>query len=194
MTMENKTTFFARLAPRLAPSDLVRVRGAYYLAKYGHRAQVRKETDAAGQPLRYFEHPRRVAIIAMDEGLCFDPDVICACLTHDVEEDTDDIDAAIIEQFLGSEVARLVRILTKEPKEGYAKRLASADFKPVFVKACDRLDNLRSLAETPQEFQEKQRKETLQVYRPIFQDVLGREHVLLGLIDEELRKLRTPPG
>lgn len=29
----------------IAPSDIVKIRGAYYLAKYGHRAQIRKELD-----------------------------------------------------------------------------------------------------------------------------------------------------
>ena len=158
--MENKATFFARLEPRLAPSDMTRVRGAYYLAKYGHRAQVRKEVDETGKPLRYFEHVRRVAIVAMDEGGCYYPDIICACLLHDALEDTEDIDATIIEQFLGSEVARRVRLLTKIPKEGYFDRLATADSWTRLIKLCDRLDNLRSLPEGDPGFATKTLKET----------------------------------
>jgi (p)ppGpp synthase/HD superfamily hydrolase len=143
MTTENKASFFARLEPRLAPSELVKVRAAYYLAKYGHRAQVRKETDGQGNLLRYFEHVRRVAIILMDEADCYDPDLICTALLHDALEDTED-------------------------KEGYADRLRLADDETLLVKACDRLDNLRSLGETPPAFRKKQFLETLETYWPLF--------------------------
>lgn len=185
---ENKTTFFARLEPRLSPSDLIRVRGAYYMAKYGHRAQVRKETDEAGQPLRYFEHVRRVAIILMDEAKCYDPDLIITCLLHDTLEDTDDIDAPVIEQFFGKNVARRVRLLTKEPKEGYVDRLMSADEETVLCKACDRLDNLRSLHQTPAMFQVRQIKETAEVYLPLFEMKLGVHRITFAI-----KQLVWPP-
>ena len=168
---ENKSSFFARLEPRLAPSDVVRVRGAYYLAKFGHRAMVRKETGPDGNPLRYFEHVRRVALILMDEAEIYDADLVCAALLHDTMEDTEDIDGAIIEQFFGAKVAWRVRLLTKKPKEGYEKRLrASADPGVILVKACDRLDNLRSLGETSEEFQKKQYLETYEKYLPLFEE------------------------
>jgi (p)ppGpp synthase/HD superfamily hydrolase len=168
MTVDNKATFFARLEPRLAPSDLVRVRAAYYLAKYGHRAQTRKEKDIEGQPLRYFEHLRRVAINMMDEVGCYDPDLIITCLLHDTLEDTDDIDANIIEQFFGKDVARRVKMLTKTKNDNYIERLKTADEETILVKACDRLDNLRYLKEAPFEFQKKQFEETIKFYMPIF--------------------------
>lgn len=168
---ENKASFFARLEPRLAPSELVKVRAAYYLAKYGHRAQVRKETDGQGHPLRYFEHVRRVAIVLMDEADCYDPDLICTALLHDALEDTEDIDSAIIEQMFGPAVARRVRLLTKDPKEGYVDRLKLADDETLLVKACDRLDNLRSLGETTSAFRKKQFLETLETYWPLFREL-----------------------
>lgn len=115
---ENKALFFARLE-----------------SKYG------------GNPLRYFEHVRRTAIIAMDEGHVYDPDIICTCLLHDALEDTEDIDSGIIEQFFGKEVVRRVTLLTKIPKEGYFERLKYADPMTKFVKLCDRLDNLRSIGD-----------------------------------------------
>lgn len=166
--MEDKAAFFARLKPMLAPSDLARVRGAYYLAKYGHRAQTRKELGPDGSPLRYFEHVRRVAIILMDEANVFDPDLVITCLLHDAMEDTEDIDASVIEQFFGCAVARRVRILTKDPKEGYVERLYAADMETVLVKACDRLDNLRSLEDCSETFIAKQLIETEGVYLPLF--------------------------
>ena len=165
--MENKASFFARLETRLAPSDLVRVRGAYYLAKFGHRAQVRKELGEDGNPLRYFEHVRRVALVLMDEAKVYDPDLICTALLHDTLEDTEDIDAHIIEQFFGANVARRVRLLTKA-KDDYVARLQSADHGTILVKMCDRLDNIRSLDGTTEEFKARQLKETWDKYMPIF--------------------------
>lgn len=159
---ENKVSFFTRVEPRLSPSDLTRVRGAYVLAKYGHRAHTRTETDADGNNLRYFEHIRRVAIVLMDELHCYDPNLICTALLHDALEDTDDIDAAIIEQFFGLDVCRRVRLLTKIPKEGYLDRLTTADTQTIIVKICDRVDNLRSLSQANEAFQKKQLAETLQ--------------------------------
>lgn len=178
---ENKTTFFARLEPRLAPSDLRRVRGAYYMAKYGHRAQVRKELGPDGEPLRYFEHVRRVAIIMMDIAGIYDADYVCTCLLHDVLEDTEDLDADILEQFYGNDVARRVRLLTKIPKDGYSERLQLADQGTILCKACDRLDNLKSLKETSEEFQEKQIKETVKVYMPIFEMHIPTNRVLFEI-------------
>jgi len=170
---ENKAAFFARLEPRLAPSDLARVRGAYYLAKYGHRAQVRKEKDSKGARLRYFEHVRRVAIVLMDEAKVFDPDLVITALLHDALEDTRDIDALVVEQFFGAAVARRVRLLTKVPKKGYVERLWDADRETVLVKICDRLDNLRSLGDD-KAFRRKQIKETRDHYWPLFGERLGR--------------------
>ncbi len=180
---ENKAAFFARLEPRLAPSDLARVRGAYYLAKYGHRAQVRKELALDGSPLRYFEHVRRVAIILMDEVHIYDPDLIITALLHDALEDTADIDARVIEQFFGTEVARRVRLLTKDPKEGYVDRLLAADEDTVLVKLCDRLDNLRSLDGCDEAFQARQIMETRRDYMPLFDARLKRHDIKWAILE-----------
>lgn len=158
--MEDKSRFLARVEPHMAPSDFVRVRGAYYLSKYGHRGQVRKELDGEGSPLRYFEHPRRVALILMDEVGCHDPSLICTALLHDTAEDTDDIDCVIIEQFFGKDVARHVRLLTKDTKEGYMERALLTDANTAMVKLCDRTDNLRSLPENDASFRGRQLEET----------------------------------
>lgn len=179
--IENKATFFARLENKLSPSELAKVQGAYYLAKYGHRAQVRKETDNDGNPLRYFEHVRRVAIILMDECQQYDPDTICAALLHDALEDTDDINAQIIETFFGSNCARMVTILTKR-NDDYVERLKScSNNNVILIKACDRLDNLRSLDEASREFKVKQLKETRTKYMSLF--VKLRDFKIVNIID-----------
>ena len=67
MMTETRESFFQRLDPYFPPSVLRDVQVAYTLAKFGHRAQTRKELDTEGHPLRYFEHVRRVALILIDE-------------------------------------------------------------------------------------------------------------------------------
>lgn len=187
VVVENKATFFARLQSRLSPSEVVKVRSAYYLAKYGHRAQTRKgEIGTDGSALRYFEHVRRVAIILMDIAGVYDPDMICAALLHDAIEDcSEDLDAAMIEQLFGSRVARLVICLSKTSAimnagpDAYTKRLWDTikdNSDVVLLKACDRLDNLKSLGMTTREFQEKQYHETCIKYMPLFRHALITEH------------------
>ena len=83
MTHENRDTFFARLEPHLAPSSLLDIQLAYTLAKFGHRAQTRKELGEDGQPERYFEHPRRVTLILLDEVKIHEPELVVAALLHE---------------------------------------------------------------------------------------------------------------
>jgi guanosine-3',5'-bis(diphosphate) 3'-pyrophosphohydrolase len=165
---ENRERFFARLV-HLSRADLMRVQLAYTLAKFSHRAQVRKELDDEGRPLRYFEHPRRVALVLMDELKITDPILIIAALLHDGIEDTRDLTPEMIEFHFGHEVARIVALLSKVPKEGYHERLLNyGDWAVYLIKACDRLDNLRSLEGSSPEFRAKQVKETRQLYYPLF--------------------------
>ena len=167
---ENRDSFCKRLRPILTGRDLMLIEAAYIFAKHGHRAQTRKEIDPeTGKPIRYFEHPRRVALILIDEFKCADPVMIMAALTHDCPEDTDIVTSELIEAALGSEVARIVKMLSKMPKEGYLERLvAYADWRVLVIKACDRLDNLRSLGCASVEFQKKQITETEEKYFRVF--------------------------
>lgn len=174
MIMENKVTFQARIQPFFSPSDQLDVKLAYCLAKFGHRAQVRKEL-IAGKPTRYFEHVRRVSLILMDEMKIMDRDMIIAALLHDALEDCDDLTAELLEHSFGTEVVTIVKLLSKVPKEGYLDRLSNCkNWKAVTIKMCDRLDNLRSLMipGNTVEFQKKQIKETKEKYFPIFDQVL----------------------
>ncbi|HTK04143.1 MAG TPA: HD domain-containing protein [Candidatus Eisenbacteria bacterium] len=167
---ENRESFCRRLKPILAMRDLMLVEAAYVFAKHGHRAQFRKETDPeTGRKVRYFEHPRRAALILIDEVRCVDPVMIEATLIHDCFEDSDIITPEFIEHTLGPEVTRIVKMLSKVPKEGYLERLiAYADWRVLVIKACDRLDNLRSLGSGSVEFQKKQIFETEEKYYPVF--------------------------
>lgn len=173
--MENKVTFQARIQPYFSPSDQLDVKLAYCLAKFGHRAQVRKEL-IEGKPTRYFEHVRRVAIILMDEMKIMDRDMIIAALLHDSLEDCADLTPELLEHSFGTEVVSIVKILSKVPKEGYMDRLSNCkNWKALAIKACDRLDNLRSLMIPGNtiEFQKKQIKETKEKYFPLFDQLLN---------------------
>lgn len=177
---ENKSTFFARLYPHLTPRERKQVQVAYMITKFGHRHQTRKELDSKGDPLRYFEHPRRVSIIMMDEMRCYEPSVIIAGLLHDCLEDAEDIDDELIEHIFGEDVVRIVKCLSKDPKEGYVERLMlCSDWRVLALKGADRLDNLRSLRHGNKQFQEKQIEESIVKYLPVFQRMvdLAPDHI-----------------
>lgn len=167
MTLENRESFFARLQPYHAPKVLLDIQLAYTLAKGAHRTQVRKELDENGKPVRYFEHLRRVALVLIDEAKVVDPNMIIAALFHDGFEDTRDLTPELVEHVFGEDVTRIVKIMSKTPKEGYLDRFyVSGDWRPFLIKACDRLDNLRSLKQASPEFQVKQLRETKEKYVP----------------------------
>lgn len=169
MVEENRESFFRRLEPFFVPSVMLDVELAYTLAKFGHRSQVRKEVDEDGTPVRYFEHVRRVALILIDEVHIVKRELVIASLLHDGIEDTRDLTPAMIEHCFGADVAGIVKTLSKAPKEGYLERFyMSDDWRPYLVKACDRLDNLRSLSQSPRDFQAKQVAETRDKYYPLF--------------------------
>ena len=168
MNTENREAFFNRLSPILAPSDLLNVEVAYALAKHAHRHQTRMELDSESHPIRYFEHLRSTALILIDELKIHDPKMIVACLMHDSLEDTNDIHDRMLECLFGSEVAVMVKLLTKAPKEGYYERLYNhGNWKTWMVKGCDRLSNLRTMKDCTAEFQLKQKIETGSVILPI---------------------------
>jgi GTP diphosphokinase / guanosine-3',5'-bis(diphosphate) 3'-diphosphatase len=181
MKVENKGSFFGRLRDRLAPSELTRIRGAYMLSKFGSRWQKRK----TGQ--RYFEHARRTALILMDECNIYDPNLIITALLHDMVEDSFDIDPTVIELFFGPDVCRNVLLLSKINKESYISKLYAAPEHVVLIKACDRLDNLRSLPGCEAEFIERQAKETREKILPLFKQKLNN-NVIISKIETELEK------
>lgn len=200
--MENRATFFERLQPLLAPSDLMDVQLAYTLSKYSHRAQVRQEKGPDGLPLRYFEHVRRAALVLLDEAKIADRDMIISALLHDCIEDTD-LTPEMIEHYFGRDVVLIVKTLSKVPEGGYLERFrAHGDWRSYVVKACDRLDNLRSLSQATPEFRLKQVTETEAKYLALFDhmvvltppDYVARVQNLKLLIEEELLRQKAALG
>ena len=165
---ENHDSFFQRIEPFFSPRELRKIDLAYMLAKYAHRAQTRNERDEQGAPVRYFEHVRRATLVGLDEAKIVRLDTTIASFLHDTREDTR-LSADQIEDCFGSEMCCIVKVLSKVPKEGYLERFyVCTDWRPYFVKACDRLDNLRSLSQSSVEFRRKQVTETRDKYYRLF--------------------------
>lgn len=200
--MPTRQEFFQKLQPFHAPSTLLGVELAYTLAKFSHRAQVRKELDESGNAVRYFEHVKRVALALIDDVKIVRSEMIIAALLHDGIEDTRDLTPEMIEHAFGADVVTLVKTLSKVPKEGYLARFyISTDWRAYVLKGCDRLDNLRSLGAASLEFQEKQIKETREVYYPLFDrmvvltppEYVDRVKSLRDLILKTTESHRMPP-
>jgi (p)ppGpp synthase/HD superfamily hydrolase len=169
MSIENRESFFQRLYPFFSPKILRDIELAYILAKAAHRSQTRKELDEHGEPVRYFEHVRRATIIGIDLAQIVRPDTVIASILHDGIEDTRDLRPEMIEHVFGADVCGIVKVLSKDPKEGYLDRFyVCTDWRPYFVKACDRLDNLRSMEGSTVEFRRKQITETRDKYFRLF--------------------------
>lgn len=193
--VENKETFQARIKPFFSPSDQLDIKLAYTLAKFGHRAQLRKEL-VDGKPVRYFEHVRRVALILMDELKIMDRDMIIAALLHDSLEDTEDLTAELIEHSFGSRVATMVTLLSKIPKEGYVERLKRCNlWEVITLKMCDKTDNLRSLMVpgVSLDFQKKQVTEAKEHYFPLFDQLIqlcpATHKATISILRDEIRML-----
>ncbi|MBR5539508.1 MAG: bifunctional (p)ppGpp synthetase/guanosine-3',5'-bis(diphosphate) 3'-pyrophosphohydrolase [Clostridia bacterium] len=166
-----------------------KIDAAYYYADELHEGQMRQ----SGEP--YISHPATVAEIAV--GLGLDTDAICAALLHDTVEDcSDKTNLDIIKEKFGAEVAMLVDGLTKlvlidvEDKEeanieNIRKMLLamSKDIRVIFVKLCDRLHNMRTLAAKREERQRAIALETMYIYAPL------AHRLGISLIKQELEDL-----
>ena len=144
--MLNFEYLLARLSGRLDDDDIATVRRAYEIAQAAHSGQTRDE----GTP--YIVHPVRVAVSLIDELKIYSPTLICSALLHDVIEDSD-VTREDIRQTFNEEIAEIVWLLTKLEDVGLREYLArieaAAHTGAPIVKLCDRLDNLRSVIDTP---------------------------------------------
>lgn len=163
MPEETRITFENRLRYKMAPSILNVVMDAYKFAKYGHRTQTRDDGT------RYFDHPRRVALILIDELGIYDHEMIIAALLHDIEEDSFILTLDRIQKDFGDRVLGFIKLLTKQPGqkvENYLSALQQAEEAAQIIKLCDRLDNIRDLNGCPRPKVRKQLQETLTHFLP----------------------------
>jgi (p)ppGpp synthase/HD superfamily hydrolase len=126
---------------------MIKLANAIQFAKLAHEGQTRKYNE---EP--YFNHPFRVMLNAVRYG-CADEDMLCACVLHDVVEDTK-YDLIDINMKFGQIVADLVEELTNwdDPSKNRAERIADREKKylrmsesAAFVKMLDRIDNLKDI-------------------------------------------------
>lgn len=146
------------------------LKDAFDFANEAHKGQVRK----SGEP--YIQHPLHTAYILAE--IRADLPTVAAGILHDVPEDTDrNLDD--IEIVFGSEIAHLVKGVTKLGKikyrgiERYRENLKkmflamTSDLRVIFIKFCDRLNNLRTLESLPEDKRRRVAAETLEIYAPI---------------------------
>jgi len=164
-------SFLRKLTPVLSPRGLEQVMTAYVLAKYGHMNQVREVGH-----VRYFEHPKSVAWILVNELRVDDTQTIIMALLHDTLEDSHILTPYRIQLNFGKAVVVGLQLLTKRPKPGYVSRLVEyAPSKVLLVKLADRVHNLRTLSGCTKRKQREQILETEQYYLPL---VVHLRHLL----------------
>src|SRR5712692_5841884 len=155
----------ARLAPQLDEQQIARVHRAYEVAQVAHSGQTRDE----GTP--YIVHLVRVAVSLVDELNLYSPKLVCSALLHDVIEDSD-VTREDIERMFDEEIAEVVWLLTKledvSLRDYLARIEAAAHTGAPIVKLCDRLDNMRSVVDTPR-LEKKRRyiRTTEELYLPL---------------------------
>ena len=149
--------------------DIEKIRTAGKYAESLHEGQFR----VSGEP--YISHPVAVAEIVANLGL--DTSSICAALLHDTVEDcSDKTNLKTIEDKFGEEIAMLVDGLTKfvplhieDKQEAHIENLRkmllamSKDIRVIFIKLCDRLHNMRTLAVKPDNKRRATALETMHV-------------------------------
>ena len=153
--------------------DLEKIKKAFLYAKELHAGQFR----LSGEP--YVCHPVAVAEIAAQLGL--DTDSICAALLHDTVEDcSDKTNLEILTKMFGKDVSMLVDGLTKiiqvqlaDKEEAHIENIRkmllamNRDIRVIFIKLCDRLHNMRTLAAKKEERQRAIALETMYIYAPL---------------------------
>lgn len=173
----------------LTPKEFQLIMLAYRLSKYGHRNQERDDGE------RYFEHPKRVALILIDENTDFmplRPEMVITALLHDIKEDSFILTWEDIEMIFGKNVRKMVETLTKDRNlekelrdEFYFKRLAAASSRIKNIKLADRLDNVRHLAGCSLEKQRRYLKETEEFFLPLAEKT---NWLLFSLLKRECEK------
>ena len=159
---------YKRRHPKGAITDINR---AYDMSREAHRHQTRTTGEA------YITHPVAVASVVADIGL--DEASIVAALLHDAVEDTE-LTLADISQVFGDEVAGIVDGVTKLDRLQFDSQEAqqaatmrkmlvamARDLRVLIIKLADRLHNMRTLASSSPDKQQRVAQETLDIYAPL---------------------------
>lgn len=150
--------------------DMLRIKRAFEFARKAHAGQKRK----SGAP--YIIHPLAVARIVAEE-LQLGANPVIAAFLHDVVEDTE-YTAEDVKTRFGTDVAYLVRVVTKQKKQQYEtskqvdnfKQMLDSlhyDIRAILIKLADRLHNMRTLDSMRPDKQMKIAGETDYFYAPL---------------------------
>lgn len=159
--------------PEFDNDDAKIIRQAYTVAADAHEGQFR----SSGEP--YITHP----VAATEILLKIKPDIdtICACIMHDVIEDTpvtaEEIEAQFGKniRFLCEGVEKVARIRISAADNDQIKFenvqklfvALSKDIRVIFVKLADRIHNLRTLDYVKSEKRARIARESLEIYAPV---------------------------
>lgn len=138
-------------------TDEEKFQQAYEYAELMHRGQKRK----GGKD--YITHPLGVANIIKELNKPIEYQI--TALFHDLLEDTEATEEKI-EEIGGKKILEAVKLLTKGKNyntKTYLEKIKNNEI-ALFVKATDRLHNVRSLVEADKKFIEKYIKETKEYY------------------------------
>ncbi len=145
---------------------------------------------------RYFDHPKNVAWIYINELGGRNVRTICDHLLHDMLEDSWLLSLYRLRLNFGDDVALDVQALTKLPKgkettPQYLKRGVARGPETILTKLDDRLHNVRSLGGTKPEKRQRQIKETEEYHLPILLPALrGFGNPWIGYADTLEAKMR----
>lgn len=168
--------------PQFSDRQRKKLQDVFWFGEEAHRDQKR----FSGEP--YYIHP----VAATKVLLTIQPDIdtICACLLHDVIEDTD-YTAQDIEVKFGADIAFLcegvekvakVRLQGKEREFESLRKLFIAmakDIRVIFIKLADRIHNLETLDFVREEKRVRIARESMQIYAPVAEK--------LGLFEFKIR-------
>lgn len=182
--------------PGFDASDIEQIEKAFWFAEKAHKGQVRQ----SGEP--YFLHPVEATKIL----LSIKPDIetIQTCLLHDVLEDTETKEEALLELF-GHDVLRLCQGVSKVAKVHLDNNASTEkglvniqklfmavaeDIRVLFVKIADRIHNLQTLGAVPEYKQKRTADESLKIYAPVC-DKLGL-HLFKDRIEDLSFRYQNP--
>ncbi len=167
----NKADDLFSIVKAYNPDALAKVKKAYDYASKFHADQIRK----SGEP--YIIHPINVAYTLAQKNA--DEATLCACLLHDVLEDTPCTYEELKEAF-GLEIANLVNGVTNLAEINFSTKEAedlanlrkilvglTKDPRIVLIKISDRLHNMRTLEYQAHDKQIAKAEETINFYAPL---------------------------
>ncbi len=152
------------------------IRKAYNQAFISHKNIFRKGGDKAP----YITHPVEVALIVANE-IKFGTTTIAAALLHDVLEDDPNMDVETFEGLFGNDLTTIVSGVSKitnisgkkeklnEQMDVFIKMIVTIpkDFRTFIVKVADRLHNMRTMDDMPDQKRRIKSSENLYLYAPM---------------------------